>query len=86
MSFGDTVIFAVVVNREEQYSIFPAHRDPPEGWKAIGITGTEQECLDYIDSVWTPFVPRHLRDAAREIREQQARDQAAFLDAMQSRE
>lgn len=44
----DTTIYKVVVNHEEQYSIWPADRENPHGWKDAGKTGTKQECLAYI--------------------------------------
>jgi MbtH protein len=52
---------AVVVNDEEQYSIWPVERDLPAGWRAGGFTGTEEECLAYIDEVWTDMRPASLR-------------------------
>lgn len=53
--------FTVVRNHEEQYSIWPDGRELPSGWRAAGKTGTEQECLDYIDEVWTDMRPLSLR-------------------------
>lgn len=52
---------AVVVNDEEQYSIWPAERELPAGWRAAGFTGTEEECLAYIDETWTDMRPASLR-------------------------
>jgi len=51
----------VVVNDEDQYSLWPAARDIPGGWRAEGFTGTRQECLGYIDGVWVDMRPRSLR-------------------------
>lgn len=51
----------VVVNDEEQYSIWPAGRDLPAGWRRDGFTGTENECLAHIDEVWTDMRPASLR-------------------------
>jgi MbtH protein len=53
----------VVVNDEEQYSIWPAGRALPPGWCEAGFTGNRQECLDHIDRVWTDMRPRSLREA-----------------------
>jgi MbtH protein len=53
--------YAVVVNDEEQYSIWPAGRDLPAGWRQDGFTGTEEECLAYIDETWTDMRPASLR-------------------------
>jgi MbtH protein len=52
---------AVVVNDEEQYSIWPADRDLPAGWRRDGFTGTEEDCLAYIDETWTDMRPASLR-------------------------
>ncbi|HEV7652750.1 MAG TPA: MbtH family NRPS accessory protein [Actinophytocola sp.] len=53
--------FRVVLNDEEQYSIWPADRDVPAGWRADGVTGTKEECLAHIDEVWTDMRPLSLR-------------------------
>ncbi len=57
----DKTIYKAVVNHEEQYSIWPAHRDLPLGWRDAGKTGTKPECLDYIGQVWTDMRPLSLR-------------------------
>lgn len=51
----------VVVNHEEQYSIWPVDTPLPAGWRAEGTTGTEQECLDHIERVWTDMRPLSAR-------------------------
>ncbi|WP_425554193.1 MbtH family protein [Kribbella yunnanensis] len=53
--------YKVVVNHEEQYSIWPVERDNPPGWNAVGEQGSKQECLDYIETVWTDMRPLSLR-------------------------
>jgi MbtH protein len=53
--------YAVVINDEEQYSIWFADREPPAGWRTVGPTGTEAECTAYIDQVWTDMRPASLR-------------------------
>ena len=58
---SDPTIYKVVVNHEEQYSIWPAHRENPLGWKDAGKTGPKQECLAYIKEVWTDMRPLSLR-------------------------
>ena len=57
----DTTIYKVVINHEEQYSIWPADREPPLGWKAVGKQGFKAECLAYIKDVWTDMRPLSLR-------------------------
>ncbi|MGW0809525.1 MbtH family protein [Nonomuraea sp. NPDC002799] len=53
--------FLVVVNHEEQYSVWFADRELPAGWRAEGVSGTRQECLDHIERVWTDMRPLSLR-------------------------
>ncbi|WP_341866504.1 MbtH family protein [Amycolatopsis tolypomycina] len=60
-SLPDDGPFLVVVNHEDQYSIWPAGPEIPAGWTPVGRTGTEQECLGYIETVWTDMRPRSLR-------------------------
>jgi MbtH protein len=57
----DKTIYKAVMNHEEQYSIWPAHRELPLGWKDAGKTGTKAECLEYIGQVWTDMRPLSLR-------------------------
>ena len=57
----DKTIYEVVVNHEEQYSIWPAGRELPLGWNKVGKSGPKQECLDYIKEVWTDMRPLSLR-------------------------
>ena len=57
----DASIYKVVVNHEEQYSIYPVDRDNPLGWNSTGKTGTKTECLQYIEEVWTDMRPLSLR-------------------------
>ncbi|MEU7894058.1 MbtH family NRPS accessory protein [Nonomuraea sp. NPDC049152] len=53
----------VVVNDEEQYSIWPEDSTPPSGWRPAGFLGTENEALDYIERVWTDMRPKSVREA-----------------------
>jgi len=61
MTDSGTGHYKVVVNHEEQYSIWPAHRENPLGWKDAGKNGSETECLAYIKEVWTDLRPLSLR-------------------------
>ena len=63
----DATIYKVVINHEEQYSIWPADRENPPGWNDVGVQGTEQECLKYIDEVWTDMRPLSLRKKMEEM-------------------
>ena len=57
----DQTIYKVVINDEEQYSIWPASRENPLGWRDAGKSGTKEECLAYIKDVWTDMRPLSLR-------------------------
>jgi MbtH protein len=59
----DKTICKVVVNDEEQYSIWFADRATPPGWREAGKEGTKEECLAYIEEVWTDMRPLSLRKA-----------------------
>ncbi|MFI5911932.1 MbtH family protein [Dactylosporangium sp. NPDC051541] len=53
--------YAVVVNDEEQYSVWPIEEEPPAGWRTEGFVGARQDCLDHIDQVWTDMRPLSAR-------------------------
>jgi MbtH protein len=62
----DTTTYKVVVNHEEQYSIYPDYKENPLGWKDVGKSGTKQTCLEYINEVWTDMRPLSLRKKMEE--------------------
>lgn len=53
--------YIVVINDEEQYSIWPDFKAIPAGWKAVGKQGNKEECLQYIEEHWTDMRPLSLR-------------------------
>ena len=59
-NFPDKINYQVVINHEEQYSIWPEGKKTPVGWKAIGKQGSKKECLQYIEEVWTDMRPLSL--------------------------
>lgn len=64
MSWGDeNTEFVVVINHEEQYSIWPSYKSIPAGWRAEGKRGLKADCLAYIDEAWTDMRPLSLRRA-----------------------
>jgi MbtH protein len=62
----NAVTYHVVINDEEQYSIWTTDRPIPAGWRAVGTSGSEEECLAYIDEHWTDMRPRSVRMAMQE--------------------
>ncbi|OYP10556.1 MbtH family protein [Streptomyces sp. FBKL.4005] len=63
MTDAVTERYVVVVNDEEQYSIWPAGREVPAGWRAVGRAATKDECLADIETRWTDMRPLSLRRA-----------------------
>jgi MbtH protein len=53
--------YEVVVNQEEQYSVWPHGRDLPAGWTLAGFRGAEQDCLDRVAEIWTDMRPKSVR-------------------------
>ncbi|HSV68458.1 MAG TPA: MbtH family NRPS accessory protein [Mycobacteriales bacterium] len=53
--------YIVVLNDEEQYSIWARTMPVPPGWRAEGFAGPRQDCLAHIDTVWTDMRPASLR-------------------------
>ncbi len=63
----DLKVYSVVVNHEEQYSIWPVDREIPNGWISSGKTGSREECLEYVKEVWTDMRPLSLRKHMEEM-------------------
>ncbi|MDB9527406.1 MbtH family protein [Oscillatoria sp. CS-180] len=59
----DTTLYEVVINHEEQYSIWPKGRELPLGWNTVGVSGPKDECLRHINEVWVDMRPLSLRKA-----------------------
>lgn len=62
----DTKVYKVLMNHEEQYSIWPDYKEIPNGWKHVGKSGLKAECLAYIKEVWTDMRPLSLRKKMEE--------------------
>jgi MbtH protein len=61
----DSRAYRVVVNHEEQYSIWPTDRDMPAGWHDAGKSGSRTECLAHIKDVWTDMRPLSVRESLK---------------------
>ena len=61
MEQNENTLYKVVVNHDEQYSIWFANRELPLGWNEVGKSGTKEECLQYIEEVWIDMRPLSLR-------------------------
>lgn len=57
-------MYYVVINHENQHSIWPAHKDTPKGWETAGQAQSKEECLDYIAQNWTDITPLSARTAS----------------------
>jgi MbtH protein len=60
---GRIGIWAVLVNDEAQHSLWPSQKPIPAGWRDIGVRGSKQECLDYVDREWKDITPLSVRKA-----------------------
>ncbi len=60
---GDT--FRVLINDEEQYSLWPAHKEIPRGWRQLGLVGSREACLAYVEENWTDTTPASVRRQRR---------------------
>ena len=76
----DTTIYKVVVNHEEQYSIWPDYKEMPLGWKDAGKSGLKPECLAYIKEVWTDMRPLSLRKQMEESARRRAQEPPPPVD------
>jgi uncharacterized protein YbdZ (MbtH family) len=63
----DTTVYRVVVNHEEQYSIWPEYKEIPLGWKDVGKIGQKADCLAFVKEVWTDMRPLSLRKKMEEM-------------------
>jgi MbtH protein len=54
-------LFEVVVNHEEQYSVWPADKPVPLGWRTVGKRGGRESCLAFIKETWVDMRPLSLR-------------------------
>ncbi|MFD0340949.1 MbtH family protein [Streptomyces sp. NPDC127117] len=59
-----TMPYRVVVNDEEQYSIWPEGREVPAGWRVVREAAPKADCLEYIEEVWTDMRPLSIRRRA----------------------
>ena len=57
----DTRVYIVLINGEEQYSLWLKDKKIPPGWKSVGKEGSKSECSSYVDTVWTDMRPLSLR-------------------------
>ncbi|MEV0505841.1 MbtH family NRPS accessory protein [Streptomyces spectabilis] len=57
----DDRVYQIVVNHEEQYSIWDSEMDIPAGWSPVGVSGSRAECLTHIEKIWTDITPLSVR-------------------------
>jgi MbtH protein len=63
----DGELFQVLMNAQEQHSLWPAALAAPEGWRRVGPIGAKAECLAYVDAHWVDMRPKSLRDSMATI-------------------
>ena len=76
----DTTVHEVVINHEEQYSIWPQGREIPPGWNAVGKSGLKPECLEHISEVWTDMRPLSLRNEIEARRTELEKEEARRIE------
>lgn len=57
--------FHVLVNDEEQHSLWPAFAELPAGWRSVFGEASRADCLAYVEQNWADIRPRTLREALR---------------------
>jgi len=62
--------YEIVINNEEQYSLWPVDREVLAGWKTVGWRGTRQACLEHVEVIWTDMRPLSLRKKMDDIKDQ----------------
>jgi MbtH protein len=82
----DTREYQVLVNSEEQYSLWLAGQAIPNGWRQVGPKGQKQVCLDYVKEVWTDMRPLSVRKAMEKYQAEQAARKAEAADGVQNAE
>jgi MbtH protein len=82
----DTREYQVLVNSEEQYSLWLAGQAIPNGWRQVGPTGQKQVCLDYVKEVWTDMRPLSVRKAMEKYQAEQAARKAESAAGAESAE
>ncbi|MCX5395497.1 MbtH family NRPS accessory protein [Streptomyces sp. NBC_00102] len=75
-AINDHTLYKVVVNHEEQFSVWPLGKENAPGWSDVGISGPKAECLAHIGQVWTDMRPLSLR---RRMAEQESRPGGSAL-------
>lgn len=58
--------YICLINKEEQYSLWFSWKKIPLGWEKVGPTGSKEQCLSYIKSVWTDMRPKSLKEIMNE--------------------
>ena len=82
----DTREYQVLVNTEEQYSLWLAGQVIPNGWRQVGPKGQKQVCLDYVKEVWTDMRPLSVRKAMEKYQAEQAARKAEAAEVAPSAE
>ena len=66
----ERIEYQVLVNHEEQYSLWPTFKAIPNGWRQVGPVGTKEECLAYVEEVWADITPLSVRKRLEEEKRQ----------------
>ena len=84
MEEEDTREYVVLVNCEEQYSLWLADLEIPKGWREVFARNNKKACLEYVKEVWTDMRPLSLRKAMAEANARQEQERAQSPEAPQT--
>lgn len=62
----EDAVYKVLVNGEEQYSLWPDYKEVPAGWREAGRQGSKADCLAFVEANWTDMRPLSLRQKMAE--------------------
>lgn len=60
--------YMVLVNDEEQYSLWHTSKALPNGWRDVGVYGSKEDCLAHVERVWTDITPLSVRKRLESMR------------------
>lgn len=64
MAFGENGLYAVLINREGQHSLWPENVEVPKGWTLVKEPSPKAEATAFVETSWTDMAPASLRAGA----------------------
>jgi len=60
-------MYLVLINHEEQHSLWPSYKPIPDGWKQVFGEDIKEKCLEYVEENWTDMRPLSLRNQIAQL-------------------